>query len=132
MQYEGDGQTRIGFENGDSEDLLVTSLGGDLYRLEESSLLGEASYRDVIRARRLSDGSLLFQGVETRSDLIMQSWLLSEQIIASPLFCDILAQVMASGGNWEQAFGGLILIHTPQHLAEEVATRIERCGAAGK
>jgi len=43
LRYAGnEGRTRIIFGNGDTEDLLLTPLGDDLYRLEESSLLGEA------------------------------------------------------------------------------------------
>jgi hypothetical protein len=113
----GDGRTRIVLANGDTEELLVTPLGGDLYRLEESSLLGEARYHDVIRAKRLDDGGLQFSAVETPSGLVMQSWILSEQIINTSDFQDILEQVMTSGGNWEQAFGGLLLVHTPPHCA---------------
>lgn len=49
---DDDGGARFWFENGDSEDLLVTSLGGDLYRLEQSSFIGDAMYGDVVRAQR--------------------------------------------------------------------------------
>jgi hypothetical protein len=45
--------------------------GADLYRLEENSLLGAASYRNVICASRRDDGGRQFLGVETRSDLVV-------------------------------------------------------------
>jgi len=41
--------TQIVFPNG-SEELLVTPVDGNLYRLEETSILGEAAYHDVIEA----------------------------------------------------------------------------------
>lgn len=126
--YDGnDGRTRITFDNGDSEDLLLTPLGDDLYRLEESSLLGEAMYRDVIKAKPLQDGGLQFSSVEARSGLTVQSWIVSEEIIAATPFHAILRDVMASGGNWEQAFGGVLLIHTPPDIATEIFARVQRC-----
>jgi hypothetical protein len=106
IQYEGDSdRTRIVFENGDSEDLIVTSLGSNLYRLEESSFGFEIRYRDVIRTILGDDGSLLFKEVVTHSDLDTQSWVISKEIIASRELREILDRVMAIGGSWEQAFG---------------------------
>lgn len=96
---ENEGRTRVRFAGGDSEDLLLTPVGDDLYRLEESSLLREARYMDVIRASRLDDGGLLFLGVETPSDLVHQEWLLSKEIINAPAFRSILERVMEFGGN---------------------------------
>lgn len=110
--------SRITFDNGDIEDLLLTPLGDNLYRVEESSLLGECMYRDVVKAKPLDDGTLQFLSVEARSGLTVQSWILSESVIAAPQFQAILNDVMAIGGNWEQAFGGLLLIHTPPGLRE--------------
>jgi hypothetical protein len=122
-----DGRTRITFGNGDSEELLLTPVGEDLYRLEESSLLGEAMYRDVIKAKLLDDGGLQFLHIEARSGLTVQSWLVSEDMIAASDFQAILSDVMAVGGNWEQAFGGLLLIHTPPDNATEFFARVQGC-----
>lgn len=128
VRYDGnDGRTRITFDNGDSEELLVTPLGGDLYRLEESSLFGEAMYQDVIKAKHLEDGGLQFSSVETRSGMAVQSWILSEGVITDAPFQSILRDVMAAGGNWEQAFGGLLLIHTPPDIANEIFARVQEC-----
>ena len=69
VEYEGNyDRTRIYFDNGDSETLILTPQGDDLYVLEESSFLGEAMYKDVIRATRREDGNLLFVSVERRSE----------------------------------------------------------------
>ena len=65
------------------------------------------------RAKLLDDGTLQVLSVEARSGLTVQSWILSESIIATAQFQAFLNDVMAAGGNWEQAFGGLLLIHTP-------------------
>jgi hypothetical protein len=120
------GGTRFWFENGDSEDLLVTSLGGDLYRLEQSSFIGDAMYGDVVRARRREDGVLLFLGIEAHSDLVSQSWVLSRAILDSPECSSVLDDVLASGGNWERAFGGVLLIHVPEARAQEFADRVKQ------
>jgi hypothetical protein len=126
FEYDENGaRTPVCFENGDTEDLVVTPLGDDLYRLEETSLLGEARYRDVIRARSREDGALLFIRVESPSDLVTQEWLLSQEIIDSPDFGSILERIMAIGGNWERAFGGLLLVHTPENRVREIAEQIK-------
>lgn len=74
FRYSGsEERTRVWFDKGDSEELLLTSLSGDLYRLEESSVIGEPKYGDVIRASRRADGGLFFIAIETRSNLVHQS-----------------------------------------------------------
>lgn len=53
LGYSGSNErTQLWFDNGDSEELLLTPLEDNLYRLEESSFLVEAMYGDVIRASR--------------------------------------------------------------------------------
>lgn len=72
--YSGSEQrTRVWFEDGDSEELLLTPVEGDLYRLDESSFIGEARYGDVIRASCRDDGGLVFLRIETPSGLVAQS-----------------------------------------------------------
>jgi hypothetical protein len=83
FQYAGDGsRAQIVFQNGDSEELLVTPLGSDLYRLEESSFCGDMRYRDVICAITREDGALIFEAVVARSELANESWVLSKEIMA--------------------------------------------------
>ena len=122
----GEERTRVWFENGDSEELLLTPLEGDRYRLEESSFIGEARYGDVIRASCRDGGGLAFLGIETPSNLITQSWVLSQSILDSPECSLLLDHVMAIGGNWERAFGGILLVHTPQGSEGGVAERIKQ------
>ena len=119
-------RTRVWFGNGDSEELLLAPVGGDLYRLEESSFIGEARYGDVIRGSSRDDGGLLFLGIETRSNLVSQSWILSEAVLDSPECGSLLDDIMAMGGNWERAFGGVLLVHTPEGSEEEIADRVKQ------
>lgn len=125
-EYEqsGDG-TRIYFDNGDSETLILTPLGDDLYMLEESSFLGEAMYKAVIRGTPREGGNLLFVSIERPSGLVTQSCLLSPDIIDSSDFASILEQIMEVGGNWERAFGGILLVHAPEGRMQEITDRIK-------
>lgn len=123
VEYEGDDQRQtLVFDNGDSESLLLEQTGPDTFRLEESSLLGEidARYHDEIRASLRADGSLQFQEIVSRSGLYTQRWILSESIIESAELQAVLDSVVAVRGNWERAFGGLLLIHVPPEFAEQI------------
>jgi hypothetical protein len=124
FEYAGDGRAQIVFENGDSEELLVTPLGSDVYRLEESSFCGEMRYLDVIRAVTRDDGALLFKEVVTRSELANESWILSKEIMASRELREILDLVLTMGGKWEQAFGGILIVHAPKESIETIAGQI--------
>ncbi len=126
LTYQGDNnRTRIVFDNGDSEDVTVTPLGSDLYRLEESSFWGEIRYLDVIRATVRDDGSLLFKEVVKPSELATESWVLSKEIMASGELRAVLDRVIALGGNWEQAFGGVLMVHVPKQSMEMIAAQIK-------
>ena len=112
------------FADGSTEDLLLTALGPNIYRAEESCVLGEFSYKDLIEARPLSDGSLQFLKIVTPSGLKTNCWILSKGVIESEGFQAILDSVMNLGGNWEQVFGGVLLVHLPPEEADVVAARI--------
>jgi hypothetical protein len=125
FKYNGaDKRTLILYENGDSESLLLSPVGPDLFRLEESSLLGHGNYHDVIRASANGAGSFQFREVAARSGFQTESWILSKDLIESDEFSSILDWVISVGGNWERAFGGLILVHVPHHLADAVRNRV--------
>jgi hypothetical protein len=104
---------QITLGDGDTEELLVTPVGPNLYRLEESSLLGEVQYHDVIEAETLSDGGLRLVRVATPSGLKTASWVLPENVFESPVLKGLLDRVMAVGGNWERTFGGVLTLHLP-------------------
>jgi len=118
------GRAHVVFENGDSEWLILTKVGEGLYRLEESSFAGEAMYGDTIRADSTPNGDLIFRGLAERSALKSQSWVLSAELIESEPINAILANVIAAGGMWERAFGGVLLIHTPPAITEAISERI--------
>lgn len=103
----------IAFGDGDTEELLVTPVGRNLYRLEESSLLGEVQYHDVIETETLPDGGLRLVRVAAPSGLKAASWVVPENVFESPVLKGLLDRVMAVGGNWERTFGGVLTLHLP-------------------
>ena len=106
-------EATIIFGDGGSEGLFVTSLGNNLYRLEETSFFGEARYRDIIEAEKQPDGSLQFVRVVTPSELKTSAFILSKELIESPGFSAFLEKAMAVGGNWERRFVGFLILHLP-------------------
>ena len=126
VEYPGDSQgTKLTYLNGDTEELWVTPVAADLFLLEESSLLGHCCYHDTIRATTGSDGSLNFVEVVKPSALVTHTWILPSNVVESVGFRSILSDVLKVGGHWEQAFGGVVLVHLPRQEAEKVQERIE-------
>jgi hypothetical protein len=106
-------EVEITFHNESSETLLVTPIGENLYRMEETSVLGEVRYHDIIETELQDDGSLRFLRVATPSELKTTSWLISRALAESQSLSLWLDRVMASGGNWERIFGGYLIVHLP-------------------
>ena len=115
---------RVLYESGDSEHAAMTKLGTDLYRVEESLLLSEAVYGDVVRCEPMADGALLFEEITERSKLTTQSWVMSADLLVSDQVRSTLAFVMESGGMWEQVCGGCLIVHTPAEIAQTVGDQI--------
>lgn len=111
---------------GDSETLLLTPVGEGLFRLEESSFVTDAVYGDVIRATEILDGALLFVEIAERSALVTNSWILSQALIESDAVQAVLNEIRVQGGNWEQVFGGGLIVHTSPTLAKSVEERMLR------
>src|SRR5437879_12102043 len=107
-------EVQITFQHGDSEGLVVTPLGPNLYRLEESSVFDEASYHDVVETEPQTDGTIRFMRVLTPSGLKTVSWILPQAQFESPALSALLDRVMAVGGNWESMLGGVIRLHLPR------------------
>jgi hypothetical protein len=126
IQFDGDTRgTLIIYQNGDSESLIVSSVGPDLFRLEESSLLTDARFHDIIRASPKNDGSLNFQSVVSKSGLYTEERILSKTLIESEQGQTLLDWVMSVGGMWEQVFGGMLLLHVPPQFAEALRYQIK-------
>jgi hypothetical protein len=114
------------------ERLLLTPIGGDLFRVEESSFITDAVYRDVIRTTETDDGAVLFVEITRRSPLVTNSWILSQELIQSDVVQSILKQIVDQGGNWEQVFGGGLIVHTSPTTANEIEEQIRSIAAEKK
>src|SRR5215510_10940752 len=117
---------QITFPGGGTEDLLVTPVGLNLYRLEESPIFGDAEYHDVIEAERLPGGHLRLVRVVTPSGFKTFTWLIRESEFDSPVFNALLDRVIAVGGNWERICGGMLKIHLPPEEASLVGDDLVR------
>ena len=114
---------------GGYEKLLLTPLGGNLFRLENSSLLTGAFYRDVIRATETECDALLFVEITERSSLVTSLWVLSPELIQSDAVQAILKQVKDVGGHWEHVLRGWLFVHTPPMSAKEIDEQIRPISA---
>lgn len=106
--------------------MLLTAVAPQTYRAEESSILGEFSYGDLIEGELLSDGSLRLLEIVARSGLKTNEWILTKDMIESEGFRLILESVIELGGMWEQVLGGVLLVHLPPDVADAVEKRINR------
>jgi len=131
FEYNGDDadRSRVAYENGDSEQLKLTAVAPELYRLEESSFAGEAVYGDIIRVHHMSDGALLFREIAECSTLTTQSWILSESVLGTERIRRVLAKVIDAAGMWEQAFGGMLIVHTPPGIAKAIFDEITQASS---
>jgi hypothetical protein len=120
----------ISYPDGSSEGLLVTSVGHNLYRLEESSLLGEAVFGDVIEAEQTQEGGLRFKRVAAPSDLITVNCVLTHEQMRAPGLQPLLDRIMTLGGNWERALDGLLMVHLPQTVDLDVEAEIKALSSA--
>ncbi|MFN7543640.1 MAG: DUF4265 domain-containing protein [Acidobacteriota bacterium] len=115
----------ISYPDESSEGLLVSPVGPNLYRLEESSLLGEAVFGDVIEAEPTQDGGLLFKRVAVPSGMTTVNCILTPEQIQAPGLQPLLDRIMSLGGNWERALDGLLMIHLPKSVDLNIEAEVK-------
>ena len=111
---------RVALSDSDTEELLVTAVGFNLYRLEESSILGEVKYHDIIETELETDGTLRLVQVAASSGLITVSWVVTEAQFDSTNLKLLLDKVITAEGNWERSLGGLLMLHLPPAKAAAI------------
>jgi len=109
-------ELKVTYPNGDSEGLLVTRVEGNLFRLEESSLLEDAFYGDIVEILLTGDNAGTFQKVASRSGLKVLQRVISKEIQNSRKLQPLLDHIRQLGGNWETAFGGILFVHLPDSV----------------
>ena len=115
----------ISYPDGSSEGLLVSPVGPNLYRLEESSMLGEAVFGDVIEAVPMHEGGLLFKRVASPSGMTTVNCILTPEQMQAPGLQPLLDGIMSLGGNWERALDGLLMVHLPPSVALDIEAEIK-------
>jgi hypothetical protein len=110
---------KVFFPNGKAtERLMITPLGHNLYRMEETALSEEPIfYHDTIEASWSLGRGLCFRRVVEKSGLRVFRFLLSKEVIEANAFQVFLQRVSAHDGHWEQIFGGILIVHLPRGSA---------------
>jgi hypothetical protein len=106
------------------ETLRVSPVGPNCYRLEDSSFVGDVFYGDVIELVHQSDTTNAFVRVASRSGLEVRTAILTPAMLHAPGLQSFLDRIVALGGNWERAFGGFLIIHTPPDAPVDVEREI--------
>ncbi|WP_090648031.1 hypothetical protein [Paenibacillus sp. UNC496MF] len=107
------------------EVLDVSMIDPDTLTIEENPIFSErVSFGDRIRVRRIGD---VYYYIETlrKSELVRRSWLLSRRVSRSAELSAAKARIAEAGGNWEQVFGGLLVINVPQAFEGGIAADID-------
>ncbi len=102
------------------ETMELTPLGDDLYLMEWSPVCSEfAGWHDVVRCHRATEGHLVC------TELVRPSGLHRYYTISWPGFLEsrnweeLQRRIMASDGNWELIWGGIIVLHYPEEKIAE-------------
>jgi hypothetical protein len=123
----GEFGARIKFPDSDTiEHLIVTVLPEGRFLLQETPAFSEfASYGDTILAEPDGDGVLRCRKVVARSGLKTVRWFASKDFIESATWENARDRLMACGGNWEQLFGGYLILHIPMDSIADFQDVIE-------
>jgi hypothetical protein len=70
-------------------------------------------YGDVIEINPTGKNSADFVRIAKRSGFLVSRLLVGQEIVESSLFQELLDKVMQLGGNYERAFGGVLIVHLP-------------------
>jgi len=105
---------QVYIEQGLTESLSLTALGDGRYRAEVSSIFSGINRGDVIEAEPSTDGGIRLVKVIEQSPMVTLRWLVPEGIAESDELGQFLEKVVAVGGCWERALGGLLILHLPK------------------
>jgi hypothetical protein len=118
MQPPGSVEVLLHLRSGHRDQLHVTPLGGNRYRLEDASpqalFDGEPLYYgDIIEAATEGGNVLRLRGVFERSNLRAFDVLLPHNVQESEELMHYLDKVVATGGYFLQLLGGILLVQVP-------------------
>lgn len=112
---------------GDSEGVLATPVGPNLWRIEESAVSStRARIGNVVEVEPLPSGELRLVRVVRRSPYRSYRWLLWRALVESDDFAALCRKVDEEEGVWSQVFGSGVLIDLPKHSTLDVKGEIAR------
>jgi hypothetical protein len=128
----------IEFNEAEAGNLLVTPLGGDRYRLDETPIMvgpdpgtsegdPELWWGDTIEAQRLASGALRYRATVARSPWRHWSWLLPREAIDSSGLTAFTELITKSGGLWERIFQGILIVHLPEDSTLDPGAELAAC-----
>jgi hypothetical protein len=107
--------------------MLVSPAGPNRFRVEEIfGLVGPVRYHDVIEAEPHGCGVWRFTRVVERSRCRQVTVGLSKGVATSSRLSEILDELMAHGGAYEQLFGGILTVAIPRGIPFNPLTQIRR------
>lgn len=106
------------------EDVEVTKVGHDLYRLDQETLLfllaesdkeieSYPRFGDVFRAVTVGDNTVRYEALDQRGAYRHYCDILSEKGINSSRFTPFLKRIVSAGGRWERHMDGCLFIALP-------------------
>lgn len=113
------------FEDGVCEEVEAERLDGDNWRLLSTPLATTSSVRrdDVVVLRE--DGKIFrFEKIAKAAPFVTLELRMTEAVIRAEGLRALFERVEATGGQWERAHGGVVLLHVlPDHAKEIEAMR---------
>lgn len=115
LVFNNESGIAVSFADDITEDLPLTHVEGNQYRVEFSSMLANPRvfYGDVIEINPTGQNSADFVRIVKRSGFIVSCRLVGQETVESTLFQGLLDKIMRLGGNYERAFGGVLIVHLP-------------------
>ena len=107
--------------------ILVTPIGENMYRLEESILLADEELEcgDIISGT-IEAGRLTISARIRKTPLVRYEFLLSKAIVGSKDLDVLKDQIIEYGGMWEQIAGGMFVVHLPKDCMLDVENELGR------
>ena len=121
-------EIRLSFDAASHEAVETTELAPGRFRLEDTPLLAtEPVYAgDVVEAEPRPDGTYRFSRVAEAAPMRHFSWVVARAFTESPDFRAYTDAVIAAGGRWEGALGGLLFVHVPRDAAFDAEGELSR------
>jgi hypothetical protein len=111
------------FDEGMSLPTLVTPLGTDMYRLEETEFMAELNHHDIIEAEDLGLDRLRFIRVAERSELLPRLRICSKEFLDSAEMESLLDWLGGRGGYWQRDMVGCLFLSIPKDAETDFNAR---------